>query len=392
MKSLDLRKLLIIGVPCLLLAVVLLLQALSGVVARRDPATALAMFPGNGLALEQQAFNTFAAAATDPEDLPTAARAAEVQARAALAATPLAPRAHAILALAASSPQQRSQILDAASALNRRDLALQGLVLEQHLARGDYAETLKTLDQMQRVNVRMRQTFFPLLVQALNEPGTEQLFVEMLDLSAPWHELFLRFALDDAGARLKLAAIRAELTINDPEFDRRLISRLAAQGELEVAQQMYRLVQGDRQSSDETSIWAAEYPPFDWALSEEPDMRAQPSRNSETLEIFVRPGSGGVVAQRIMDFPPTAFAITTTLETGPARPGAVRIEIHCAADGRELFAAPLANGANRIAVAALAGDCAQPRLAIHARSRQGEPSLRANLAPIKLVARQTAGS
>lgn len=406
MKQVDRKRLTLVALPCGLLAIALFAQALTGILAKPSPALASSIFPGNGMALEEEAYAQFAASATDPEDLTPPARDAQDDARAALAAGPLAPRAYTIMALAADNPQRRDQILSLASTLNRRDLALQALVLEQHLAAGNYRAMLVTLDQMQRVDVRMRQTFFPLMVDALKQPGAEQEFIEILDLSAPWHELFLLFALDDAEARTALASMRSDLLIENPEFDRRLIGRLAAQGELELAAQVYdRLKPADagQSASNIAAVtgsgqisWAADYPPFDWTLIDESNLRSQPSRDANSLEIFVRSGFGGTVAQRIVAAPPQnsqsgsrqGFVIATALNAETVRrPGAVQIVVTCAANGASVIAAPLENGANRVTIDTLPAGCGPIRLAVNARSRRGEPTLRAELEALTISAR-----
>lgn len=388
MQTIRVRKLVLISFPCVLLAAIILVLSLSSALSRTAPVTALTLWPANGMAKEELAFDVFASATTDPMDLQGPAEQAQEQALSAYLSDPLAPKALTILALASKESDTRAEILDSATALNRRDLALQGLVLQRHSLAGDYTSMIETLDQMFRTHVKARQQFFPVLVQALKTDGTQQQFVDLLARPAPWHESFMRIALDDADARIVFASIRDQLNTEDPEFDRRLIERLASQGELSFARDVYERVrdaQSDEANAD-TSGWPSQYPPYDWALSDEADLRGQPSRTGDVLEIFVRSGTGGDVASRIMDFPKGPFVIAANLGTPSGlREGAIRIGIDCADDGRRVFEAPLGRGSNRIEVAELNADCDQKRLVISVRSRQSEPTLRANLSRVKLT-------
>ena len=69
----DVKRLVIASAVAIPLAGVLGLQALSSVSTKRAPEIAAQLFPGNGQALENVAFNLFSAEATDIEAIPMAA-------------------------------------------------------------------------------------------------------------------------------------------------------------------------------------------------------------------------------------------------------------------------------------------------------------------------------
>src|SRR5690606_11829299 len=103
-------------------------------------------------------------------------------------------------------------------------------------------------------------------------------------------------------ALTNLAALRDGLDIQDQEFDRRLIAALAKTGRYDVAHGLYRRASGE--SADGltrgTISWEPGYGPFDWRLANKSDLRAQRQPSGAALEVFVRSGHGGILAERVI--------------------------------------------------------------------------------------------
>jgi len=385
-----LSKILAIAAVCIALSVALGVQALSNVATRSAPAQAVALFPVNGLAQEQFAFRNFQEQVGDDVSILEAARSTGPIARRGLIHDPLAPKSYAILAMAESDPERRFSYLRYANQINRRDLSLQSLVLQQHIENEDYPAVVSTLDQLLRVHPDLYDDLFPVLVDALKVDEAAPLFPSILNSGAAWHERFLMFAVEDEAARMNLASIRPDIEIDNPNFDRRLIAELARAGELGAALLLYTSLSVPGPNGDISSLidWDADYPPFDWELRSDRDFRAQPSRDGNNLEIYARAGQGGVIARRIISPPAASLTLEASLTMlARGRSGGVRIVLRCGSDQQPVLDEVLAEGANAFNIAEFSSGCEQLTLEINARALRGEPTLRAELGQIEIEAR-----
>jgi hypothetical protein len=374
----------------LVLAIVLGAQALSNVVETKAPQLAITLNPFNGPGHEEFAQDSFRDSITDPADLSPAARSALEPAIAAFKLEPLVPQALAIAALTRSDPDQRREVLAAAMELNRRDTTLQSVALSQAIEDLDYAGTIGAIDRILRVRPQRSAELFPILIEALKRRESGSEFVELLDFSSPWHDRFLMTAVENEEARLTLSDIRGDLALNNEAFDRRLIAGLAAQGEIERARMLYERANEGRLASEENLSalsWNAAYPPFDWVLVSRSDLRAQPSLDAETLEIFARSGQGGVVATRLIPSVGSSLRIETEVESDIGfSPGSLVLNLSCAAGRRTAFEQDLERGRNVSTFGPGLEDCGLLRLDLRARSFTGQPTLRADIARLRIDA------
>ena len=372
------------------LAILVGLQSLSSVSTRTAPALAVQLFPANGLARERLVFEQFTAGISEPGDEVEAARAVVDQARKTLRSDPLAPKAIAILALAQQDDESRRGILDIGQQLNRRDLTLQGLVLQERLAEGDYPRSIETLDQILRVHPEYSQEFFPVLVSALADEETVPLFADMLDGSSPWHERFLRHAVGTREVLPQLAVLRREITIADEIFDRRLISGLATIGEIESAQEIFRFATGSDAIASGTGVidWQSTYPPFQWRFLDEPGFRAQTSNDMEKLELSVRPGKGGVIAARLLGAPDRPFEVRIKHRISPAdQLRDVRLQLICATNSEAFFDERFSRQGEGFLVNSMPSGCEHMLMAINARAWSGRSALSGTVDQIEIIAR-----
>jgi hypothetical protein len=396
------------------LSALLAAQAVSSTSTKSAPELAVAAFPANGLAHETLAASIFAgsvskatAAANEGGEanpaLPaTAGAAAPIsndisQAAARLAAgsalqavrlDPLSPRAHAFLALGQAESGNRDAILEAANALNRRDLTLQSLQLQKHIGAADYSKTITTLDQLLRVHPEYSSEFFPVLVTALANEDTIPLFAQMLDGSAPWHQKFLTFAVRDRSALSNLASLRPDISSADYDFDRRLIIYLVDQGDVETAASIYGLVSGSESRDSQTDgllDWKAEYPPFEWRFIDQPGFRAQASRAGDEIELFVRPGKGGLIAGRLLPAPTAPFSVRIEHDVRPASMREdVGVQLICSDSAQIVLNKKLGGESSVFPVAALPDGCDYVALSITARAWTGRSALRGTIQQISI--------
>ena len=371
-----------------ILALVLGAQALSSVSTKAAPDLAVSLFPANGEAREELAFKVFAGGVEQPEDAPEAAQAASDLARMAAKSDPLNPKAYAILAIAQSDEAQQRRIVEAATRINRRDLSVQGLALQHHLAESDYRKTIDTLDQILRVHPKYSAEFFPVLTQALSEEETIPEFARMLDGSSPWHGRFLTHAVTQQEALPNLALLRQQITVDDERFDRSLIVGLTRIGDVDLAEAVFRHVTGVTDSLSSTGVidWAAAYPPFEWQLVDQPGFRAQPSQDGKQLEISIRPGKGGLIAGRLMRAPTAPFMIRITHRIAPSEQlRDVRIQLTCAGQTTAFYDERLNRADNGLRVDALPADCDHFILGINARAWSGRSALGGTIDTIEIA-------
>jgi hypothetical protein len=396
-------RVLLASLVALALAVLAGAQALSSASLRRAPELALSVFPWNGLAAEETAFRQLAAAAAPaspgkprdsaPASLPRSADLARLAdaskeaARAAIRREPLAARALVILALAENDAARRRSILGSTARLTRRDLSLQTLLIEEHSKARDYPATMAALDAMLRVHPEQREVFFPAMAKTLaDQPAVIPAFARLLARPLPWRESFLGFAVTAPGAPDNLAALRGRIALDDGEFDRKLIARLAADGRFALAEQLYAKLSHTERDRDGAGAWSADYPPFDWQLTDQPGLRAQSGERPGTLEIAARPGNGGVVAARVMRNPGAPFVLALAHTVEPAsQTGDLRLKVSCAGSTEPIFDQAFHGTASRFAIARLPS-CAYLSVAISVRAWTGGRPVKAVLSPLDMAA------
>lgn len=377
-------------------AVISAAHGLSSAALRKNPELSASIFPINGLAQERLAYTVLTQGVTDlsASNITQPSATAQPQqadgqrysvdeaklAKAAVRAFPLAlnalryeplvPKAHVILAISDADPARKRQIVALSSQLNRRDLALQALVLEQSLADNDYPAVIETLDQILRVHPKRQADFFPLLVQALADEKTVPAFVGILTKPLPWRDAFLNFAVKDTTALANLARIRAKINFGNSEFDKRLVANLVGTGDIRAGEGVYAVVtdaaRADGRAAD--TRWRIDYPPFDWNLSDRSGFRAQLSDDDDAISFEADPGNGGVVASRIIAAPKGAFGLDIVHDIEPAAQRKdIKIALKCWGQTESFFEGPLSGNANTFRLSS-APACRYLEVAIVARA------------------------
>ncbi|MXO91342.1 tetratricopeptide repeat protein [Pontixanthobacter aquaemixtae] len=369
----------------LIIALAVFFPTASAALFRKNPDLAVQLWPANGMALEQMASNRLLTGVTDPADLPGKSAEALPIAKSAAEKFALSPKAHAVFAFGEADLEQRDRILAAALKLNRRDLLLQGLALDRFVEQGQYPQALSALDRMLRVHPGQQGALFPVLDQAFARSSTLPEFARILDGTSDWHENYLAGVLLKKQLLPNLARFQLEYREAQPDFDGELVSRLSDAGHHGDAMLLYRRLSADQpgaRSSGELG-WSDRYPPFDWAFSNERDFRAQTALSGDAMDIFVRSGSGGVIAERVLDVAGSGVRITIAHDLPVDTDGEnARLQLRCAGADEPVFDAAFSAGVSRFEVPVAKGTCSTYVLGLNIRAWRGQPTIRGEIRSI----------
>ena len=375
----------LIAIP---LAATVGVQAMSIALSEKAPHTSVELWPENGLASEEIALALFQTKNKETQDQAASAAVAKEWALSAFRSEPLTPEAHALLALAGESAAERDAVLKSADQLDRRNAFLQGILLGKRAADNDFSGVIESLDRILRVRPSQSPELFPVLLGVFAMDGAADDLANVIDGSSPWHLQFLNFAVHQPVALENLAQVYASGDFRDEGLERNLILNLANAGRVEDAKPIYdRLSGSSQEKTDDGRIpWSSQLPPLDWEFADEADFRAQHALKSDDLEIYVRPGNGGVFARRILAAPRGPFTVRALHSITP-RNLAEDVELAVRCVGAADFAGSTAFDRERanLRIAELPEDCAFIELILSARSWTGQAPLRGTIRPLELI-------
>ncbi|MEM6907567.1 MAG: hypothetical protein AAF494_02720 [Pseudomonadota bacterium] len=300
----------------------------------------------------------------------SAARDARPLALSALAADPLLPKAHALLAIASENDATRSEIARMGQALNRRDVTLQGVILQNALAEGDYDATFGAINRILRVSPERSDEFYPVLTDALLQDGAAPALSRLASDPPLWFDGFLLFAVERDASLLRLASVRRDVDVKNADFDRRLVRRLSITGEFATAQEIYRLASASRETPEAEAEHAIRfaYPPFDWDLANEGGLRARPTRDEKAIRFTVRRGRNGTVMQRFIEAPKESLQLRIEHDLKlENRIEPARVQASCGWAEQPFFDTDLVASPARYAVPVPSGNCDFVRIRLFAR-------------------------
>ena len=379
-----------IAAVCILslaLSVFIGLQAASMALARKAPVVAADLFPPNGLAQEYTASALLALTAAEPDSAAEQSGALQAAAMGAYTDEPLSPTAHAVLALSLEDAGARQRFVDSAIGLNRRDQKLLAVALQQQVEREDYAQVIGTLDRILRVRPSRTSEFFPILLPVFAQEGAADEFAEVLDGQSRWHRDFLNAAVRHPPALPNLLELRPRITFADRDFDTELMRRLPNADLASEGFALYRTIleQDGRSPSGRSLGWASEYGPYDWTLADTADVRAQQALDGEQLEIYIRPGKGGVLARRIIPAPSGSARLSMKYDFTPAGQGdAVKLTARCFGSEAALATQDLTGAGLDLEIGSFSGDCDLLELLLSGRVWSGQPVLQGTIEPIAI--------
>ena len=355
---------------------------------RKAPETALSLFPANGLAQEELATGALLAAPQGSVSESNGLSAAGEDALSAYQKEPLSPEAHAILAMAQRKPSLRAEIVTLASELNRRNPRLQAVILQEQVGQQDYPAAIATLDRLLRVRPSRSAELFPSLLPLFARDGADDEFARILDGTSPWHRSFFQFAVSEPAALPNLLALRKRMAFDDEELDKALLKNLAAEGEVGPAYGLYQRL-GSAAKTGETARsldWNSTFVPFEWEFTDRAGLRAQPSLSGEQLEILVKPGNGGVMAQRVIEAPKTPFVLQVLHDIGSSYAlEDIDVVLNCLeSDPSVVFDRDLASQNEGFEIEDLPSSCRFLQLAIEARAWSGRPAINVQIDEIRI--------
>lgn len=327
------------------LTVLLAANAVSGVLAKKNPPLSLAAYEGNGFAWQEMADLKFRSEAVSAETISQGAILAEPDAIRAYTLEPLSAKALALIGLAQDQPDRQDTIMLAAAALNKREQTLQGNLLNLYIGRGDFAQTTYQLNNILRVKPELKDTILPVLVAALESKQALPPLAKTLNEGTIWTNDFLSMASKHPPAVGNLLSLRQNLTAEagvELETDRHILRALIAARRYDDAYGAYRALANIDSAGPPILLprkidWRAQFYPFDWRLADDPGFRAFANSQGDRLEFSISRGSGGVLAERMFPGPAGAFAVTLDYTLEPVGRGDnVRLEIVCADSARKL--------------------------------------------------------
>ncbi len=332
----------------LILAFLAFVQAASLIANNRIAGGALFVF-GHAELVEDVAAGQLQAAVLQGTEIHGAAREALPAARQAFVLGPLVPRALTIMALAEEDPVASTIIVKQSLRISRRELMLQATALETFARQNDFNGVVEVFSNIVRVHPGQKTILFPQLAVALQDTRSLPAFVRILKDKPEWAEDFLTFAAREASPIDNLIDLRQHIA-DDEEYltqvDRQILSRLFEGGRVAEAAGVYQRLTGKYIVSAPGPIdWRSDLPPFDWALSEDPYLRAETTAESADLYLYIRDGNGGLLAERLVNLPAGSFQIATTHDLkniGENR--SLRLKAHCLGREKLLFDKLLVSG------------------------------------------------
>lgn len=387
------QKLVGLAILWLGLAIALTLQSASGVVARRAPDISVSLMSANGEAVDRLAFQEFAADVGDQGDgtlVVQSAVKARPLAMQALTIEPLLSRSLTIVGLGLSDQLEQAEFVELANAINRRDVALQGVRLANQAASEDFEGVFQTVDRILRVDPDVGAQFHPILVTALRDERGAELLIELAEAKAPWINAFLNYAVLQDDVLPQLIEFRRRVDPDNERFDDRLIRSLVRDGAYGSAQDLYRVLIA-KSGSDEVVEndplgWQTEFPPLGWSLADRSGVRAQLTRDGEGLEVYVGSGQDGILAERVIAAPAGPFGISITHDlTRVAQLEYVRLLLHCGDIALPFLNEPLSAQRARYSGLRAPNSCSYVHVVLYARVFSTQPTLRGTIARIELL-------
>jgi hypothetical protein len=240
----------------------------------------------------------------------------------------------------------------AAERFSRRDLSVQLALIEAAVAKGDIGAAVGHYDRALRTGYRAYDLLFPVLVSASRDPAIARPLGRRLAARPAWWNAFVERAIQSDAPNPMLASLvrQARLRPDRPAERPYLVAalqRLVQQNDIAGAQLLYRDVRGkailDAPLRDGSFRGDDPLPPFEWQLTDTPDLAAiRESDDQDTamrLRLVSNGGHDGVLAQQLLVL--TAGTYRLTLVAGSVPPEAFSLRVACSAEGRSLVGMPI---------------------------------------------------
>jgi len=216
-------------------------------------------------------------------------------------------------------------LVELSNEVSRRDLGTQALLIRKGVESNDLGLVLRSYDTALRTSERSWDLFFPNLARAIEIPGIEPDFREIMADNPPWLDDFLLFAMErtEDPRILYQYIIRSE---NVRQFARRdeiyngLTSRLVSAGLLDLARNVFiRFDLGDPEilvSPELRADWLDRRGNIMlWQFAEVDGYGAQPLGGT-VMSIYANPGRAGRAASKILFLDPGRYVFSAKVQGG----------------------------------------------------------------------------
>lgn len=273
-----------------------------------------------------------------------------------LARQPVNPVAARLLGFVAAQNgrlTEAERLVGFAERMSRRDLPTQLWLIESNVQRGDIPAVLLHYDRALRTNRRARNTLFPVLGAAADEPAVRAPLARFLAHRPQWWRPFMDSYVPKAQSSASLFAFARALRMDrPPSFDpwmlqaieKRLVELTAYASSAALYNAAHGLPPGDRTplrngNFEQPGSWD----PFDWNLVDEENLsavrQANPVRDrGNALFLLASNGRGGDLAAQLTLLAPGRYVLAAEVGGVSGDPLAYpQLIVRCARDGREIL-------------------------------------------------------
>jgi hypothetical protein len=263
-------------------------------------------------------------------------------AKTSLVAQAINPRALRLLSTSTADrgdEKARIALLSLSERLSRREFGTQMLLIEKGSQGDGITETLKHYDVALTTELEVKDTLYPILAAAIEDPAINAAFAPYMLTARPWVPEFMwyKYEKDRASNALTDAALRLGGQPGFPEFKRYkqlFFDRAVRTGQIGTAKQFYaRFKVADATLLTSTAFIAPAPDKEDglvrWQLFELPYVvpqfiRAQPGAPYQ-LSVTASSGARGVIASKLLLLDPGAYRLSFDYRDVDLVPGTVAV-------------------------------------------------------------------
>jgi hypothetical protein len=323
--------------------------AVSGVARIKAPAAALAVMPGESIALASRADQLFFAS---PQNPPPEVKRLALKA---LESQPINPKALRLLGYiedAGGNSSKAEKYVRMAAKLSRREAGTQLWLIEASARKGDIRQTLVHYDIALRTKPETQTVLFPRLVNAIEDPEIRAALKPYIRSENGWATSFLSFAINNSKDLPVLTRLILETGgLSDPDEARvqeaALIGRLVFERYFAEARQIFlqmpraqasRVSSAAFDASDRDALFGA----IGWQLINDPDAGGGFTENGKrvALSVFANSSTTRPIATKLLYLKPRNYILdvkVSNIDRGSG--GFMRWELRCpdAAGGKILW-------------------------------------------------------
>lgn len=313
--------------------------AVSGVARIKAPAAALAVMPGESVALASRADQLFFA---NPQNPPPEVKRIALKA---LEGQPINPKALRLLGYiedAGGNSAKAEAYVRMAAKLSRREAGAQLWLIEASARKGDIQQTLVHYDIALRTKPDTQTVLFPRLVNAIEDPEIRAALKPYIRSENGWGPSFLSFAISNSKDLPVLARLILETDgLSDPDEAQvqevALIGRLVSERYFAEARQIFLQMPGAQASRASSAAFDASdrdarFGAIGWQLTNDPDAGGgfADNGNRVALSVFANSSTTRPVATKLLFLKPSNYILeikVSNIDRGSG--GFLRWELRC---------------------------------------------------------------